>query len=70
MLMAFKSALDGPVMPIQDRAVTCGGIIVGSMNKKPKAVLPRTSNSVSSSANPPPRMTAAIMPRIEVVSVS
>ena len=69
MPIAFRSVLDGPVSPIPESAVTWGGIIIGSMKRKPSTPLPRTSNSVSRTAKPPPRITAAIIPRKEVVSV-
>ncbi|MNY80552.1 hypothetical protein D3C86_2216430 [compost metagenome] len=46
----FRSGLDGPDMPTQASAWTCGGIIVGNMNRKLRSQLPRTSASVSANA--------------------
>ena len=66
---AFRSGLDGPDMPTQASACTCGGIIVGSMKRKLSSHLPRTSASVSARAKSPPIATAAIMPKKDVVSV-
>ena len=67
--MAFSSVLDGPVMPIHDSAVTCGGIIIGSMNRKLKIDLPRMSQSVRASAKAPPIPSEISMPENEVESV-
>ena len=64
----FRNTDEGPMICVQDRAVICGGIIIGIIRQKTSAPLRRRSVSATRKAKVPPINTEITVPKPAVIS--